>query len=325
MIEAFYTDHFVLPLPHGHRFPMQKYRMLRDSLVENLSDIMMMEAPAATFGQLALAHCPRYIDRVMEGTLSPQEQKSIGFPWSPAMAERAKRSVGATIAAVRSAVQYGAAVNLAGGTHHSKRASGAGFCVFNDAIVASRVIQTDVLAQARELSCRLRQPKVLMVDLDVHQGDGSAELAAGDDSLFTLSLHGASNYPFEKAQSDLDVPLPEGTGDQAYLDALNAALAEVEQRFAPDLIIYLAGLDAHEEDRLGKLALTDAGIAARDACVFDWAAHWRVPVVMTMAGGYFKNLDRLVALQTECIQRLVHYSRISRPELSKQFKQRLMS
>jgi len=302
MIEAFYTDEFVLPLPQGHRFPMEKYRILRDKVSISDRGIRLSVPPAATLGQLALAHCPAYVQRIETGEVSASEQRDIGFPWSKAMVERSLRSVGATVAAVRSALQHGASINLAGGTHHAKRDRGGGFCVFNDLAVAARVFQTDSIARASRHS-----PKVLVIDLDVHQGDGTAEILAGDPSVFTFSMHGAKNYPFTKSASDLDVALPDGIDDDAYLAELDGALSHIATLFSPDLILYVAGLDVHQADRLGKLALTDSGIERRDRIVLDWAASRELPVVTVMAGGYFPDLEHLTNLQLGVVERLAEY------------------
>jgi len=294
-VKAYTSDQFVLPLPAGHRFPMDKYRRLRERVREELPDVHLVEPEAATSGQLALAHAPEYIDKVVGGWLDAAELRAIGFPWSPAMVERSRRSAGATIGACRAATVDGIAVNLAGGTHHAQRARGAGYCVFNDAAIAARVIQSDLAATRR-------QTRVAIVDLDVHQGDGTAQILAGDASVFTLSLHGASNFPFRKQVSDLDIALPDGTADAAYLTALDAALQEMQRRFEPQFIIYLAGADAHEDDRLGKLALTQDGMAARDRRVLDLAELLDVPIAIAMAGGYGRDIETTVAihLQTVC-------------------------
>lgn len=289
-MKAFYSDHFVLPLPDGHRFPMQKYRMLREHVAEAIPGIEFCEAPAASDGVLALAHHPLYIQRISSGTLSCSEQKSIGFPWSLEMVERSRRSAGATIAACRAALADGVAANLAGGTHHAHADRGEGFCVFNDAAIAARLMQAE-----------RRANRVAVVDLDVHQGNGSAAILAHDDSVFTLSLHAENNYPFMKARSDLDVPLPDGTGDAAYLNALQNALAELFQRFSPDLIIYLAGADPHEGDRLGRLKMTMEGLAERDRMVLDHARQRRIPVALAMAGGYGRQIADTVAVHVQTI------------------------
>ncbi len=306
MIDAYYTDEFVLPLPQGHRFPMQKYRILRDKVLASDCSVSLSVPTVATAGQLALAHCPNYVARIERGDVSTDEQREIGFPWSTQMVERSLRSVGATVSAVRSALQHGASVNLAGGTHHARRAKGGGFCVFNDLAVAARVYQTDYIARAVNHSKR-QIPNVLVIDLDVHQGDGTAEILAGDSSVFTFSMHGATNYPFTKAVSDLDIALPDGTGDELYMTQLQDALNQIETCFTADLVLYVAGLDVHQADRLGKLALTDAGIQLRDQVVLDWAGKHRLPVAAVMAGGYFPDLERLTDLQLGVVKRLAEY------------------
>ncbi|MCQ8896092.1 histone deacetylase [Limnobacter humi] len=299
MIEAFYTDEFVLPLPQGHRFPMQKYRMLRDKVSEYKDLIALKKPGPATPGQLALAHSPQYIDRVLNGLLTPAEQKAIGFPWSPAMVERSLRSVGASIEAFRSALQHGAAVNLAGGTHHAKHGEGAGFCVFNDIVVAARVVQTDAIQRMSN-----RRLNVLVVDLDVHQGDGTAALCRNDPSIFTFSMHGLGNFPFIKEESDIDIALPDGATDDAYLSQLNYGLSQSGRAFQADALVYVAGLDAHVADRLGRLSLTDDGIRERDLLVLAHAQKLGIPVMAVMAGGYFPDLEHLTDLQCDTVLRL---------------------
>jgi acetoin utilization deacetylase AcuC-like enzyme len=285
-VQAFFSDHFVLPLPPGHRFPMAKYRLLRERVANELPDVALLEPEAASLSELALAHAPEYVERVAGGTLDAAEVRAIGFPWSPEMVERSRRSAGATIGACRAAVADGVAVNLAGGTHHAQHARGAGYCVFNDAAIAARVIQADAAAG--------RRPAIAIIDLDVHQGDGTAQILAGDASVFTLSIHGATNFPFRKQQSDLDIALPDGTPDGAYLAALDEGLRELRRRFVPQFVIYLAGADAHVGDRLGKLALSTAGMAARDGRVFDFAEALGVPIAVAMAGGYGRDLATTV-------------------------------
>jgi acetoin utilization deacetylase AcuC-like enzyme len=290
-MHAYYADHFVLPLPEGHRFPMRKYSRLRDRLTQELPDVHMREAPASSDGELALVHTPSYIQGVARGTLEAALQREIGFPWSPAMAERARRSVGATVAAARDALAQGVAGNLAGGTHHAYAHKGGGFCVFNDIAVTARLMQAEAWRHQRQTL------KVAVIDLDVHQGNGTADIFAKDDSVFTLSMHGEKNFPFRKAASDLDVELPDGCTDAAYLDALHQALQTLESRFAPDLVFYLAGADPHENDRLGRLKLSFAGLQARDQTVLRWARDKRLPLAMAMAGGYGRDLADTVQVQ----------------------------
>ena len=302
-VHAFYADQFVLPLPPGHRFPMAKYALLREHLTQELPAVCLHEAPAATDGELALAHAPAYVQAVKTGSLSALAQREIGFPWSPQMVERSRRSAGATVAAARMALGLpgghaagvqGVAANLAGGTHHASADRGGGFCVFNDAAVAARLRQ----AEWSRHHPRQRGPlQVAVIDLDVHQGNGTARIFQGDASVFTLSLHGQKNFPFRKEASDLDVDLPDGCGDAAYLEALEQSLDELDRRFQPGLVIYLAGADPHEGDRLGRLSLSFDGLEARDRRVFDWAWQRRIPLAFAMAGGYGVDIASTVQVQ----------------------------
>ncbi len=292
-MRAFYSDQFVLPLPQGHRFPMAKYRLLRDRLSAEMPEVSLEVAPPASDGELALVHAPSYIQAVAQGALSEAQQKEIGFPWTPAMVERSRRSAGATIMAARSALfdRQGVSANLAGGTHHAYADKGSGFCVFNDAAVATRLMQA-------EWGRLHKQPlKVAIIDLDVQQGNGTARIFERDDQVFTLSMHGARNFPFDKESSDLDIDLPDGCGDAAYLEALEHALAELDARFEPGLVIYLAGADPHEGDRLGRLSLSFDGLEARDRRVFDWAWSKRIPLAFSMAGGYGREMADTVQAQ----------------------------
>lgn len=302
-MQAYYSDQFVLPLPSGHRFPMAKYAMLREQLSSKYPQVQFMPAPAATDGELALAHSPAYVSAIAAGTLSPAAQKEIGFPWSLAMVERARRSVGATVGAVRAAMIDGVAANLAGGTHHAYADKGGGFCVFNDVAVAARLVQAEWARPAafgylsRPPGAHHRALQVAVIDLDVHQGNGTASIFRQDASVFTLSLHGKHNFPFRKEAGDLDMDLPDGCADAPYLQALDDALFELDRRFAPGLVIYLAGADPFEGDRLGRLALSFEGLKARDQRVFEWAWQRRVPLAFAMAGGYGVNIDDTVQVQ----------------------------
>jgi acetoin utilization deacetylase AcuC-like enzyme len=301
-MQAYYSDHFVLPLPEGHRFPMAKYALLREQLARELPGVRMTEAPRVTDGELALAHSPAYIHAVTHGAISPQAMREIGFPWSDAMVERSRRSAGATVAAARAALLQGVAANMAGGTHHAMADKGGGFCVFNDAAVAARLLQA-------EWGRRSRHPlRVAVIDLDVHQGNGTASIFAGDASVFTLSLHGEKNFPFRKEAGDLDVSLPDGCDDGAYLQALEEALHELAHRFEPGLVIYLAGADPHEGDRLGRLKLSYDGLEARDRCVFDWAWQRRVPLAFAMAGGYGVDIATTVQVQMNTYRVALEYA-----------------
>jgi acetoin utilization deacetylase AcuC-like enzyme len=293
-VRAYYSDQFVLPLPEGHRFPMAKYALLRDRVARDLPQVELSPAPAATDGELALAHEPQYVSAVTEGWLTPAQQREIGFPWSPRMVERSRRSVGATIAAARSALHEGVAANLAGGTHHAYADKGSGYCVFNDVAVAARLMQAEWHRHHRALL------RVAVVDLDVHQGNGTAAIFRDDPSVFTLSLHGARNFPFRKEASDLDVELPDGCTDAPYLAALDEALSTLWDRHGahpPGLVFYLAGADPYEGDRLGRLKLSREGLAERDRRVFAAARERGIPVVVTMAGGYGRVIEETVEIQ----------------------------
>lgn len=293
-MQAFYSDHFVLPLPAGHRFPMAKYRLLRDRLAAELPQVRLQVAPATSDGELSLAHEPAYVQAVAEGSLDAAQQREIGFPWSAAMVERSRRSVGASIGAARAALAEGVAANLAGGTHHARADRGSGFCVFNDIAVAARLMQAEWQRRHRVLL------RVAVIDLDVHQGNGTAAIFRDDPTVFTLSLHGANNFPFRKETSDLDVELPDGCRDEPYLDALEGALATMWARHRegpPGLVFYLAGADPLAADRLGRLKLSAAGLAERDRRVFAACAGRGIPVALSMGGGYGEPIEATVDAQ----------------------------
>jgi acetoin utilization deacetylase AcuC-like enzyme len=291
-LKLFYADHFVLPLPPGHRFPMEKYARLRERLRASgafaTDDFEVPDAAGDT--DILRAHDPSYLRRVVDGSLDAAEQRRIGFPWSAAMVERSRRSAGATLAACRAALASGCAANLAGGTHHAHREFGSGFCVFNDAAIAALSMRSEGRAR-----------RVAIVDCDVHQGDGTAAILAAEPAVFTFSIHGAKNFPFRKARSDLDIEVDDGTGDEAYLDALRRGLDTVFGRMAPDLVIYLAGADPYRDDRLGRLALTMDGLAARDALVLERCLRHGAAVAIAMAGGYARDIDDTVAIHAGTI------------------------
>ncbi|HEU5086768.1 MAG TPA: histone deacetylase [Roseiflexaceae bacterium] len=291
MLPIFGIDQFRLPLPANHRFPRSKYGLLRERVAQ--AGLGSIQVPAAaTNEQLLRAHTAAYVERMQRGDMTDQEMRRIGFPWSPEMVERAHRSVGATIAACRAALLNGmVAVNLAGGTHHAYADHGEGFCVFNDSAVAGRVIQAEG---------RVRQ--IVVIDCDVHQGNGTAAILAGDASIFTFSIHGEKNYPFHKEQSDLDIALPDGSGDDVYLAALEEGLAEAIERSRPELAIYLAGADPFEGDRLGRLKLTKAGLAMRDRLVFETCRSAGLPLAVTMAGGYGRDISDTVDVHLQTVQ-----------------------
>jgi acetoin utilization deacetylase AcuC-like enzyme len=295
-LKAFYADHYVLPLPEGHRFPMEKYGKLRD-LVSQLEGVQLVNAPTATDTQILYAHDASYLIKVLQGALSPQEQQEIGFPWSAQMVERSRRSAGATLAAAKHALKDGLAANLAGGTHHAYRNKGSGFCVFNDSAIAARALQ-------KEINSLL---KIAIVDLDVHQGNGTASILKNDSSIFTLSIHGENNFPFTKEVSDLDIGLPNATGDKDYLDALHQGLEVLDSTFRPDFIIYLAGADPHEGDRLGKLSVSKDGMRQRDECVFQYGIDRQIPIAFSMAGGYGREIQSTVDIHFQTIQTALQY------------------
>lgn len=280
-MKVFYSDHYVLPLPPWHRFPMQKYALLRERVEQaGLAGEPLSVPPAATDEELLQAHSAGYVERVKAGALSAEEQRRIGFPWSPQMVERSRRSSGATLAASRAALVDGIAVNLAGGTHHAFRDRGEGYCVFNDAAVAARTLQAEGLVQ-----------RVAVVDCDVHQGNGTASILADDPTVYTFSVHGANNYPFDKEASDLDLDLPDGTRDEAYLAAVERGVCTALSAAQPQLVIFLAGADPFEGDRLGRLNISKRGLAQRDRLVLELCRDAGIAVAITMAGGYARRIE----------------------------------
>lgn len=291
-MHLFYTDHFELPLPDGHRFPMSKYRLLRQRIVE--SDLhqtdLLLVPPAATDAQLCLAHERTYVERVRDGLLTEAEIRRIGFPWSPAMVERSRRSSGATLAAARMALKHRVAVNMAGGTHHAMSNAGEGYCVFNDAAVTIRTLLNDNSIQ-----------RAAVIDCDVHQGNGTAEILGRDSNVFTFSIHGEKNFPLRKTPSHFDIDLPDGTTDEFYLAALSQGLDQVFQQPTYDLVIYLAGADPFEGDRLGRLNLSKSGLRQRDEMVLMRCRDHRIPVAIAMAGGYAPNVSDIVDIHAQTI------------------------
>jgi acetoin utilization deacetylase AcuC-like enzyme len=292
-MKAFYTDHFVLPLPTDHRFPMQKYRLLREQVVAQgilpLANLIIPEA--ATDEQILRAHDREYLERAKHGTLTPKEMRRIGFPWSPEMIERSRRSSGATIAACQTALTEGVAVNLAGGTHHAFRDHGEGYCVFNDSAIAARAMQAEGLVR-----------RVVILDCDVHQGNGTAAITADDNTIFTFSIHGAKNFPFHKEKSNLDIELDDGTGDENYLAMLEEGVQRALALANADLAIYLAGADPYAGDRLGRLKVSMEGLARRDKFVLEICNQQQLPVAVTMAGGYAHQVEDIVAIHTQTVR-----------------------
>jgi len=290
-VKIFFAGTQLQTLPLGHRFPMSKYELLKTRVSQEMAFMDLIESKPATEGELALVHSPSYIDQVFSGTLPEAVQKAIGFPWSLGMVDRARCSAGATIQAARQALKEGISANLAGGTHHAYADQGGGFCVFNDVAVATRLLQVEHHRTSAEPF------NVAIVDLDVHQGNGSARIFREDETVFTLSLHGAKNFPFEKECSDLDVELPDGTQDEAYLSALAQALQAMSSRFKPNFVFYLAGADPYKGDRLGRLSLSMDGLRSRDEAVFLWAREQGLPLAFVMAGGYGHDMQETAQIQ----------------------------
>lgn len=307
-MKVFYYDHFELPLPPGHRFPAHKYPLLRRRVTgANQGQFELQVAPAAADDELLLAHDPAYLERLKTGTLSAREQRALGLPWSPQLLERSRRSVGATIAACRAALRDGAAATLAGGTHHAFADQPQGFCVFNDSAVAARALQREG-----------RVRRAVVIDCDVHQGNGTAAIFADDPTVFTFSLHGQKNFPFRKERSDLDIELPDGGDDAAYLTALEQGLQSALPRAQAELAIYLAGADPFEGDRLGRLAVSKDGLAQRDRLVFDYCRRHGLAVATTMAGGYARDPEDVVDIHWRTLTQLAEvaaalYKARSRP------------
>src|SRR5918993_2219936 len=307
-MKAFYSDQFVLPLPPEHSFPMAKYRLVRERLGDEaiLHPADIVEAPAADWDTLRLVHTAAYADAVRTGTLSRDAQRRIGFPWSPEMVERSRRSVGATIAAARYALSHpsATAANLAGGPHHAFADRGEGFCVFNDSAIAARALLAEGLVE-----------KVVVLDTDVHQGNGTAAIVRGDARVFTFSIHGAKNYPFHKEKSDLDAPLPDGASDDAFLLALGERLERVLDLEDWNLAIFLAGADPFEGDKLGRLRVTKSGLAERDRVVLEGCRERGIPVAVTMAGGYAREVEDTVDIHFQTVKRASDVLRAERDAL----------
>ncbi|MFN7984787.1 MAG: histone deacetylase [Vicinamibacterales bacterium] len=281
---------------------MSKYARLRERiLAEGIVDADDLHVPAAAeWDALRLVHTPEYVEAVASGTLTAAEQRRIGFPWTPSMVERSRRSVGATIDAARTVAEHGphVAANLAGGTHHAFADCGSGYCVFNDVAVAARVLMHEG---------RIRRATI--VDCDVHQGDGTAAIFTDDPTVFTMSLHGANNFPFKKQVGDLDVTFADGTGDDEYLSALTQHLPVVLDETEPDIVFYLAGADPYVGDRLGKLGLSIDGLRERDRYVFEQCRRRVIPVVVAMSGGYATDIEAIVTIHTNTIAEAVRSDR----------------
>jgi acetoin utilization deacetylase AcuC-like enzyme len=292
-MKAFCCDHLSFPVPDGHRFPDGKYAKLRQAVLAAglVPPVELWIPEPATDEQILLAHDPVYLRRVVQGELTPHEIRRIGLPWSPELVARVRCSVGGTLAACRTALEEGLAANLAGGTHHAFRDHGQGYCLFNDVVIAARAMQVAG-----------RVERVVVLDCDVHQGNGTAALTAGDPSIFSFSIHSQENFPLRKVPGDLDIGLENGTGDAAYLEALESGLQIALARSNADLAIYLAGADPHEGDLLGKLALTKAGLAQRDRLVFERCRAAGLPVAVLMAGGYGRRMEDTVEIHVQTVR-----------------------
>ena len=277
----YYADVFAIPLPPGHRFPTGKNRLLREALLNQgiVAPWQLELSPQATRAELMRAHAPGYIDAVLAGSLPAEAMRRIGIPWSEHLILRTLATMGGAVAAMRTAFANGFGAQLAGGTHHAHADFGSGYCVFNDFAVAALTARAEGLAD-----------RIAIVDLDVHQGDGNAAILAGDPGVFVFSMHGEKNFPFRKVASSLDIALPDGTGDETYLRALQEGL-EAVLAFRPDLVLYQAGVDPLAEDRLGRLALTYDGLARRDRLVFETFFRAGIPVSMATGGGYCDPID----------------------------------
>jgi acetoin utilization deacetylase AcuC-like enzyme len=292
-MKACYSDHHVIELPAGHTFPIQKYRLIRERLLAEgtLRSADLVEPDLAHPADILQAHTRAYWEAVSRGTLPPASVRRLGLPWSEALVRRSRASVQGTLTAARIALHDGVAANLAGGTHHAFADRGEGYCVLNDIAVAIRCLQRDWWMD-----------RMAVIDCDVHQGNGTAAIFAGDPAVFTFSMHAARNYPLVKVPGSLDVALPDGTGDEAYLSALTASLPRILDAFRPGLAFYVAGADAHERDRLGRLALTHDGLRRRDAAVLGACRDRAIPVVITLGGGYGKDVRDTVEAHCNTIR-----------------------
>src|SRR5918997_4922177 len=293
-MKVFYSDHFVLPLPEDHRFPMAKYSMLRERVAgDGICAPGELRTPrAVTDEEILRAHDQGYLGRVVSGDLTDKEVRRIGFPWSERMVERSRRASGGTLGACLAALEEGFAANLAGGTHHAFADRGEGYCVFNDSAIAARAVRAKGLVE-----------RVVVVDTDVHQGNGTAAILRGDPSIFTFSIHGAKNFPFRKEESDLDLALPDGADDGVFLEALEDGLEKTLERSRAGLAIYLAGADPYEDDRLGRLSVSMEGLAERDRLVLEVCRERGIPVAVTMAGGYARKVEDTVDIHFRSIER----------------------
>jgi len=295
-MRAFYSDHHKLPLPSKHRFPVDKYRLLRERIIHEgiVRTEDVVASPAATDEQILRVHSREYLQSLIEGTIDSKDMGRIGFPWSPELVVRSRHSTGATIAAAEVARTERLGINLAGGTHHSFADRGEGYCVFND-----------VACAIRDQQSRFGHGSYLIIDCDVHQGNGSAVIFADDPHVYTFSIHGAKNFPLRKEVSDLDIALPDGTTDLEYLEQLSDGLVRAFADAQPDFIFYLAGADPFMNDRFGKMKITKPGLQRRDELVLTECARRELPVVIAMSGGYSPDLNDIVDIQSTTISTAV--------------------
>lgn len=291
-LKIFYTDSFPLVLPERHSFPAQKYPLLRkritDSKLFSLQDLCIPHA--ASDKEITRAHDPDYLNRQQNGYLTAKEIRKIGLPWSPELIQRARRSAGATVEACFAALDDGVAVHLGGGTHHAFKDRGQGYCVFNDSVIASRTLQAEANVK-----------RVLIIDCDVHQGDGTASMLQDDPTVFTFSIHGKNNFPYRKEKSDLDIALDDGADDPIYLDALQSGLQVSLSRANAEIVLYLAGADPYRKDRFGRLHVSKAGLAERDRMVMQSCHEAGLPVALTMAGGYAPDIADTVDIHFQTV------------------------
>lgn len=292
-MKIFHTDSFAIPLPKNHSFPISKYALLRKRIINShlFSPQDLCIPHAATDAEISRTHDPIYLRRLHQGQLTAKEVRRIGLPWSPELVERARRSAGATVEACFAALDGGVAVHLGGGTHHAFKDQGQGYCVFNDSVIAVRALQAETHSK-----------RVLILDCDVHQGNGTAALLQSDPTAFTFSIHGKNNFPYRKVKSDLDIALDDGANDRVYLDALESGIRASLKQARANAVIYLAGADPYAEDRFGRLDVSKDGLAKRDRMVLDHCHKAGLPVAITMAGGYAPNIEDTVDIHFQTIR-----------------------
>ncbi|OGO27532.1 MAG: deacetylase [Chloroflexi bacterium RBG_16_54_18] len=291
-MKLFFCERQALPLPEYHRFPASKYSLLLDRLNENglAHQYVLIPSVPTSDEHLLTVHTSDYLDRMVGGRMTEKEMRRIGFPWSAALVDRSRRSVGGTIAACRTALVEGSAANLGGGTHHAYLDHGEGYCVFNDVAVAARVLHNEK-----------RLERIIILDCDVHQGNGTAAIFSNDPGVFTFSIHGSKNFPFHKHAGDLDIALSDGCDDATYLDSLESGVRDSIARINAELAIYIAGADPFIGDRLGRLAMTKGGLAERDRLIFSHCSRQRIPVAVVMGGGYAREVRDIVDINMQTL------------------------